>query len=747
MTHRIEKTWRAGRRRLGAVALVLALVVVPGRAALGYVEAAYSLGRLVAESTNVVVLRVEQVDKTKNLIVFSKVRDVKGTHKGETVKHNIGKGGFHPREWQNVMTWAEVGKTALFFHNGGASETCIDGYWYQAYAGEWWQLSHAEPYLLRTFAGKPDKLATAVGQMLAGQEVVVPCMMDGDKNALQLRTARLLRMKASLKILDHDQKRDFAGWGVEEFRTIAGMPGFTHYAALDRVGPGAAGIASADLDGDGKPDVCLVGAGRVVLLQNGGNSLNEVPLGLPGGARAAAWADYNRDDKVDLLLATPFGPKLFTNEGGTLKDTTGILPQQPYYNLTAAAWIDADGDSWPDILLADGFRGLRLYRNRGEGAAHAAKSGLGSWYVAGPFDNPGGKGFDTVYPPEQGVDLAKQYVGRGNAKVVWKEGKFTDGQVNNLALFGPEHNENAVAYLYRELNLGGECELPVSMGSDDTLTVWLNGEKLVAQNTPRSCAPDQAVLKLKLKPGKNVLLLKVCQTSGQFAFYFAAKEPAAAVAQGFDDVSDQVGLGERGVAGGLKGDHLATADVDGDGRYDFLYSAGTGVLVRNTPKGFVAAKDSGISYRCGRVAPAFGDFNGDGRPDLFVPQQGRCLLLRNDGKGRFTDVTAGSGALAEAVGRATCAVWTDFGNRGRLDLVVGCLKGPNRYFRGNGDGTFADATEEIGLYQRIFNTCGLSAIDMNKDGVLDLVLNNEGQESAVLLGNPARISSGASRRQ
>ena len=67
--------------------------------------------------------------------------------------------------------------------------------------------------------------------MLKGQEVVVPCMVDGDKNAIQLRTARLQRMKASLKIQDYDPKRDFAGWGVEEFRAIAGMTAFTRTTA------------------------------------------------------------------------------------------------------------------------------------------------------------------------------------------------------------------------------------------------------------------------------------------------------------------------------------------------------------------------------------------------------------------------------------------------------------------------------------------------------------------------------------
>src|SRR5262245_18450111 len=118
-------------------------------------------------------------------------------------------------------------------------------------------MSHAEPYFLRSFAGRPEKLVTAVTPMLAGQEVVVPCMADVDKNTLRLRTGKIQRMKASLKIQDYDAKRDFVGWGGEDFLVIAGMPGFTHYAGLARSDPGAAGVSSTDFDGDGKADLCL----------------------------------------------------------------------------------------------------------------------------------------------------------------------------------------------------------------------------------------------------------------------------------------------------------------------------------------------------------------------------------------------------------------------------------------------------------------------------------------------------------
>lgn len=215
----------------------------------------------------------------------------------------------------------------------------------------------------------------------------------------------------------------------------------------------------------------------------------------------------------------------------------------------------------------------------------------------------------------------------------------------------------------------------------------------------------------------------------------------------FEDVSDKVGLGRNGIAGQLKGDRLILADVDGDGRNDFLFCAGNGVLVLNKKEGFVEAKNSGLAFQSGRITPAFGDFLRDKTLGIFVPQASGNKLFRNDGKGHFTDVTAKSGALAAATGQSTCAVWADFNNRGKLDLIVGCLRGPNRYFRNNGDGTFTDASEEIGFLQRIFNTRGLAAIDFNKDGVLDIVFNNEGQESCVLIGDPLRVAAPSVAKQ
>lgn len=206
--------------------LTLALLAYFSPPASAYVEAPHSLGRCVHESTNVVLVEVTRVNTEKNLVIYKKLSDIKGKYAQNELKHNIGKKGFHEREWKNVMQWAEPGKKAVFFCNNEASETCMGTYWYQAYReGDWWGLSHAEPFLLRTFYGDPDKLAELCTRIVKNEEVVATCLADGDKNQLHLRKGKVQRLKASLKKLDYNPKRDFAGWGsdgevIEEFKTI-----------------------------------------------------------------------------------------------------------------------------------------------------------------------------------------------------------------------------------------------------------------------------------------------------------------------------------------------------------------------------------------------------------------------------------------------------------------------------------------------------------------------------------------------
>jgi hypothetical protein len=166
------------------------------------------------------------------------------------------------------------------------------------------------------YSGKTARLADAVTAIVAGKEVVVPCMVDGNLANLQKRLAPRQRLRASLKLLDYNPKRDFVGPGGDEFARLGGMAAFTHLAPLGRSGADAQAVSVVDFDGDGQCDLCLAGGSRVALWRNGGDYFNEVALPAAGGARAAVWADYNGDGKPDLFLATPQGPRLYTKLPG-----------------------------------------------------------------------------------------------------------------------------------------------------------------------------------------------------------------------------------------------------------------------------------------------------------------------------------------------------------------------------------------------------------------------------------------------
>ncbi len=677
--------------------------------AFGYVEAPMSLGSVIQQSTAICSMVVTKVDQTNNIIIFQKVADLKGKHPQDTIKHNIGRGGLRAGEWQEIMKWAEVGKPAVFFHNGSASETYLGVTWYQAYPnGEWWGMSHGEPFLLRSYSGKVDKLSSVVKDIVAGKETTVPCLVDGDKEALHKKTAKIQRVKASLKLIDYNPKRDFVAWGSggDEIRRIAGMPGFDKLASLGKGEAEAQSIGAVDFDGDGKLDICLCGANKVSLMQQADDGFTEVTLpGLTGGARSAVWADYNGDGLPDLLLATPTGPKLYTNLGkGAFRDDSKLLPKETAYNLTAAAWGDFNGDGKPDILLANGFHGLRLYKNlRNAAAAKVAPPKFGGWHAIGPFRTKDAKSnFDTAFAPEieKAIDLKKVHKGKRDLDVKWDAKDYPDGKVHDLTPFGA----NCATYLYREIECAAAVELPISLGSDDTLTVWLNGEKVHAANRKGPCAPDQAMVKLKLKEGKNALLLKVCNVDPGYAFYFRSGADVPSSAPAFADVSAEWGLGEAGVCADRKGDTLSVADFDNDGKPDFLFGAGEGFLFRNTGTKFELV-DSGVKYAAGKVGPALCDFDRDGLVDLFIPQtNGACKLYKNLGGCKFADVTAKAGDLGQNLGFAVGAAWGDYDNDGHPDLVVSCLKGTNKYFRNNGDGTFTDKSAEVGLNQKVWNT-------------------------------------------
>ena len=128
------------------------------------------------------------------------------------------------------------------------------------------------------------------------------------------------------------------------------------------------------------------------------------------------------------------------------------------------------------------------------------------------------------------------------------------------------------------------------------------------------------------------------------------------------------------------------------------------------------------------------DFNQDGAPDLFFVNGApwpweesldkrltrSSALFRNDGAGRFTDVTASAGINGEMQGMAATA--GDFDNDGQTDLFVTCV-GRNHLFRNLGHGRFEDVTESAGVGgdENTWST-GAVWLDCDGDGRLDLIV-------------------------
>ncbi len=116
-----------------------------------------------------------------------------------------------------------------------------------------------------------------------------------------------------------------------------------------------------------------------------------------------------------MLLATPTGPRLFLNLGeGQFRDETKRLPKEVAYNLTAAAWGDFTGDGKPDIVLANGFHGLRIYKNIRPETAKVVVPKFGEWTAIGIFraQNPADN-FKTAFPVENDkFTPTKEYKGQ-----------------------------------------------------------------------------------------------------------------------------------------------------------------------------------------------------------------------------------------------------------------------------------------------------------------------------------------------
>jgi len=202
-------------------------------------------------------------------------------------------------------------------------------------------------------------------------------------------------------------------------------------------------------------------------------------------------------------------------------------------------------------------------------------------------------------------------------------------------------------------------------------------------------------------------------------------------------------------------------DADGDGDQDLYVVSGGNEFsgAAEALRDRLYINDGRGGFRRSREAlPDFfhigscvvpGDFDGDGHVDLFVGSRvesgsyglaPRSYLLRNDGAGRFTDVTMERAPALARTGMVSDAAWLDHDNDGALDIIVVGEWMPVRLFAQR-EGKFIDRTAAAGFAATSGWWNSITVADVNADGRPDAVLGNLGLNSYIKASRerPARL--------
>ena len=232
----------------------------------------------------------------------------------------------------------------------------------------------------------------------------------------------------------------------------------------------------------------------------------------------------------------------------------------------------------------------------------------------------------------------------------------------------------------------------------------------------------------------------------------------------FQDFSERAGFYRK------RGDTVRTApslqvdawpnyvvfDANGDDRADFIFNTDSGMLLLNrlrTSRTFDPAKASGVTYKTyasgatggnPRIVPAVADYDNDGDIDVYIPQNGKNLLLRNlcreqgraksRGRARFQDAMGTAGPMSRDEADSLWATWADVNNDGLPDLFVCNAGANNSLYIQTANHAFVDKAEQYGVAGKPSDATNFVAFgDFDRDGDMDMfILRDKGHNQLLL---------------